>query len=145
MLDHVSITVPQIATVAGFYDAVMAALGYPKVYARADALGYGLRADGAHPQRSYISVLQSDAMQPDPRRHYCFKAADKAQVAAFHAAALAQGGRDDGAPGLRSQYHPGYWAAFVVDPAGNRLEAVWHGGLVEAASTAPPGDAKSLA
>ncbi len=128
MLDHLSITVPEIAAVEAFYDAVMAALGYPKVYAWADALGYGLRADSANPGRSYISVYQSPAMQADPRRHYCFKAADQAQVAAFHTAALAQGGRDDGGPGLRPHYHPGYWAAFVVDPAGNRLEAVCHSG-----------------
>lgn len=126
MLDHVSITVPDLAAVAGFYDAVMQALGYPLVYEKADARGYGLRAGTDAPERSYISIYQSAAMQPDPRRHWCFKAGSRAAVEAFHAAALAQGGRDDGRPGLRRQYHEGYYAAFVIDPAGNRIEAVCH-------------------
>lgn len=128
MLDHVSITVPDIAAVAGFYDAVMQALGYPLVYEQPDARGYGLRAGPDVPDRSYISVYQSVAMQPDPRRHWCFKARDRAAVDAFHVVALAHGGRDDGPPGLRPQYHTGYYAAFVIDPAGNRIEAVWHTG-----------------
>lgn len=126
MLDHVSITVPDIAAAADFYDAVMQALGYPLVYARQDARGYGERARSDVPERSYISIYQSPAMQPDPRRHWCFKAPSRAAVDAFFAAALARGGRDDGAPGLRPQYHEGYYAAFVIDPAGNRIEAVCH-------------------
>jgi catechol 2,3-dioxygenase-like lactoylglutathione lyase family enzyme len=126
MLDHVSITVPDLAAVADFYDAVIQALGYPRVYVRADARGYGLRADGADPDRSYISIYQSTDMRPDPRRHWCFKAPDRAAVDAFHAAALRHGGSDDGAPGLRPHYHPGYYASFVRDPAGNRIEAVFH-------------------
>jgi catechol 2,3-dioxygenase-like lactoylglutathione lyase family enzyme len=126
MLDHVSITVPDIVAVAGFYDAVMQALGYPLVYEKPDARGYGLRARSDAPNRSYISIYQSAAMQPDSRRHWCFKAADREVVGAFHAAALAHGGRDDGSPGLRPHYHAGYYAAFVVDPAGNRIEAVCH-------------------
>lgn len=126
MLDHVSITVPDIAAVAGFYDAVMQALGYPLVYEKPDARGYGLRAGRGAPERSYISVYQSAAMQPDPRRHWCFKAPNRQAVAAFHAAALAHGGRDDGPPGPRPRYHDSYYAAFVIDPAGNRIEAVCH-------------------
>lgn len=126
MLDHVSITVPDMAAVAGFYDAVMQALGYPLVYEQPDARGYGLRAGSDAPERSYISVLQSAAMRPDPRRHWCFKAPGREAVEAFYAAALAQGGRDDGPPGLRPHYHEGYYAAFVIDPAGNRIEAVCH-------------------
>ena len=126
MLDHVSITVPDIAAVAGFDEAVMQALGYPLVYEKSDARGYGLRAGTEAPDRSYISVYQSAAMRPDPRRHWCFKAPGRAAVEAFHAAALAQGGRDDGSPGLRPHYHDGYYAAFVIDPAGNRIEAVCH-------------------
>lgn len=126
MLDHVSITAPDIGAVAGFYDAVMQALGYPLVYEKPDARGYGLRAGSDVPERSYISIYQSPAMLPDPRRHWCFKAESKAAVEAFHDAALAHGGRDDGPPGLRPQYHAGYYAAFVIDPAGNRIEAVCH-------------------
>lgn len=126
MLDHVSITVPDIVAVAGFYDAVMQALGYPLVYEKPEARGYGLRAGTDAPMRSYISVYQSAAMQPDSRRHWCFKGADRLAVEAFHAAALAHGGRDDGPPGLRPHYHEGYFAVFVIDPAGNRIEAVCH-------------------
>lgn len=126
MLDHVSITVPDIAAIRPFYDAVMQALGYPCVYVREDAVGYGQRAGAATPDLSYISIYQSPAMQPDPRRHWCFKAASRAAVEAFFAAALAQGGCDDGVPGLRPHYHESYYAAFVIDPAGNRIEAVCH-------------------
>ncbi|WP_374304014.1 VOC family protein [Ferrovibrio sp.] len=126
MLDHVSITVPDIAAVRSFYDAVMQALGYPCVYVKDGAVGYGLRARPDAPGRSYISILQSPAMQPDPRRHWCFKAASHEQVRAFYAAALQAGGRDDGPPGPRPHYHDRYYAAFVIDPAGNRIEAACH-------------------
>ena len=60
-------------------------------------------------------------------RDRCFKAPDRAAVDAFHAAGLAHGGRDGGAPGLRERYHAQYYAAFLLDPDGNRVEAVWHG------------------
>ena len=60
------------------------------------------------------------------RRHWCFKAPSRAAVDAFHAAGLAHGGRDEGAPGLREHYHSHYYAAFLLDPAGNRIEAVCH-------------------
>lgn len=125
MLDHVSITVSDLARALRFYDAIMAALGQPKVWEDGDGCGYGLRSDARHPQRSYISVRPVAGLMPD-RRHWCFKSASREMVRAFHAAALANGGRDDGAPGLRAEYHPSYYAAFVVDPDGNRLEAVCH-------------------
>ena len=125
MLDHVSITVADLARARPFYDAVMAALGQPKVWQDEDGCGYGLRSDARHPERSYISVRPVAALLPD-RRHWCFKASSRDMVAAFHAAALAHGGRDDGAPGPRPDYHPSYYAAFVLDPDGNRLEAVCH-------------------
>lgn len=127
MLDHVSITVTDLARAVPFYDAVMAALGQPKVWGDADGAGYGLRADAGRPDRSYLSIRPVAAVLPD-RRHWCFKAASPAMVDAFHAAALAQGGRCDGPPGLRPAYHPRYYAAFVRDPDGNRLEAVCHRG-----------------
>lgn len=72
-------------------------------------------------------MLASPGAGADPLRHWCFRAPDRAEVAAFHAAALRHGGVDDGAPGPRPQYHDGYFAAFVLDPEGNRLEAVCHG------------------
>lgn len=126
LLDHVSIAVPDIDVARPFYDAVFAALGVSKVYDNADALGYGQRCDAADDAHSYLSILRSPAASADPARHWCFKAASRTQVEAFHAAALAHGGSDDGGPGLRPHYHPQYFAAFVRDPFGNRLEAVCH-------------------
>jgi catechol 2,3-dioxygenase-like lactoylglutathione lyase family enzyme len=130
MLDHVSITVTDLAAARPFYAAIMAALRQPKVWDDADGFGYGLRSDAEQPQRSYFSVRPVASLAPD-RRHWCFKAESREMVRAFHAAALAHGGRDDGAPGLRPDYHPSYYAAFVIDPAGNRLEAVCHARATE--------------
>jgi catechol 2,3-dioxygenase-like lactoylglutathione lyase family enzyme len=109
-----------------FYDAVLQALGCEKVYDRADALGYGARARPDSPMNSYLTVYRSASASHDDRRHWCFKAQSRAQVEAFYAAALASGGTPDGAPGLRPNYHPSYFAAFVRDPDGNRIEAVCH-------------------
>lgn len=130
LLDHVSITVSGLDAARPFYDAVMHALGADKVHDRPDALGYGERCRPGNGQHTYLSVLAAMAARPDAafgaRRHWCFKAPSRAAVDAFHAAGLAHGGRDDGAPGLRPQYHPQYYAAFLLDPDGNRLEAVCH-------------------
>ncbi|OPF90179.1 VOC family protein [Rhodopseudomonas palustris] len=125
MLDHVSITVSDIAVAEPFYDAIMAALGVVKVGARGDWLGYGERARPEHPDRVYLSIRKGDRPEPAYGRHWCFKATSRAVVDAFWQAGLAHGGVDQGAPGLRD-YHPGYYAAFIADPDGNRLEAVCH-------------------
>lgn len=125
MLDHVSITVSDIAVAEPFYDAIMAALGVVKVGARGDWLGYGERARPEHPDRVYLSIRKGDRPGPAYGRHWCFKATSRAVVDAFWQAGLAHGGVDQGAPGLRD-YHPGYYAAFIADPDGNRLEAVCH-------------------
>ena len=126
LLDHVSISVPNLDAARPFYDAIMAALGAEKVYDRADAIGYGTRCNAAEDKHSYLSIYLSPAANLDTQRHWCFKAASRAQIRAFHAAGLAQGGQDDGPPGLRPQYHAHYYAAFLLDPFGNRVEAVCH-------------------
>jgi catechol 2,3-dioxygenase-like lactoylglutathione lyase family enzyme len=129
LLDHVSITVPGLDAARPFYDAIMRALGADKVYDRPDALGYGERCRPGSGQHSYLSVFAAGAAvdaAAGARRHWCFKAPSRAAVDAFHAAGLAHGGRDEGAPGLREHYHPHYYAAFLLDPAGNRIEAVCH-------------------
>lgn len=126
VLDHVSISVPGIDQARPFYDAVMAALGIDKVYDRPDALGYGVRCNELEDFHSCLAVYASDGANLDDRRHWCFKAGTRAQVAAFHRAGLANGGRDNGAPGLRPQYHANYFGAFLYDPFGNRIEAVCH-------------------
>lgn len=125
MLDHVSITVSDIAAAERFYDAVMQALGVVKVGRRDDWLGYGERARPDHPDRVYISIRRGTRPEEAFGRHWCFKAQTRGEVDAFWAAGLAAGGSDDGAPGLRA-YHPSYYGAFLRDPDGNRIEAVCH-------------------
>lgn len=126
MLDHVSITVGDLPRAARFYDAVMAALGVPCVWRETDAIGYGLRNRADDDNHTYLTIRATGApIRPD-RRHWCFRAPDRGAVDAFHAAGLAQGGADDGPPGLRPHYHAHYYAAFLLDPDGNRVEAVCH-------------------
>ncbi len=125
MLDHVSIAVADMPRAARFYDAVMAALGVPCVWREERAIGFGLRSGPEDDTRSYLTIRQGSA-PADPACHWCFRAPDRAAVRAFHAAGLAHGGTDDGAPGLRPQYHRAYYAAFLRDPDGNRVEAVCH-------------------
>jgi len=126
MLDHVSITVHDFETAETFYDAVFAALGIAKVGRAAGWAGYGLRADSDCPERSYLSIRAAGGPVAADRRHWAFKAANRAAVDAFWAAGLEAGGKDDGPPGLRAGYHAHYYAAFLMDPAGNRVEAVCH-------------------
>jgi len=119
MLDHVSIGVSDLAKSKLFYDAALAPLGYGCVSESAEMLGYGHDAIA-------FCVLPTDRPVPDDAQsglHFCFAAPNRAAVATFHAAALRAGGRDNGAPGLRSEYGADYYAAFVVDPDGYRLEA----------------------
>jgi catechol 2,3-dioxygenase-like lactoylglutathione lyase family enzyme len=121
MLDHVSIAVTDLPRAARFYDAVMAALGQPCVWREERAIGYGLRDAG-----SYLTIRLGTA-SADAACHWAFRAPGRGAVRAFHDAGLAAGGHDDGAPGLRAHYHPNYYAAFLRDPDGNRVEAVFHG------------------
>jgi catechol 2,3-dioxygenase-like lactoylglutathione lyase family enzyme len=125
LLDHLSITVRQLSAVKPFYLAVMQAVGARVAYDRPDAIGFGERNRPHDDVHTYLSVFESSAAQADPRRHCCLRAASTAAVNAFHAAGLAAGGTSDGAPGVRS-YHPGYYAAFLLDPEGNKIEAVFH-------------------
>ncbi len=126
MLDHVSVTVSDPARSLPFWDAIMAALGVPCVRRDEDNAGYGVRNRPGDDGHSYLSVRTSTGTVVPDNRHWCFRAPDRAAVHAFHAAALAHGGRCDGPPGPRRHYHPSYYAAFVLDPDGNRLEAVCH-------------------
>jgi catechol 2,3-dioxygenase-like lactoylglutathione lyase family enzyme len=126
VLDHVSISVPSTENARPFYDAVMAALGVAKVYDRPDALGYGVRCNDIEDFHSCLAVYESAEANFDEKRHWCFKATTRAQVAAFYSAGLANGGKDNGAPGLRPHYHANYFGAFLYDPFGNRIEAVCH-------------------
>ncbi|MBM4385618.1 MAG: VOC family protein [Deltaproteobacteria bacterium] len=126
LLDHVSITLRDLARAKPFYRAVMAALGAREAYDEPRAIGFGERNSGRDDAHSYLSVFESPAASPDARRHVCLRAASRAQVRAFHAAGLAHGGASAGEPGPRSDYHATYYAAFLEDPEGNRIEAVCH-------------------
>jgi catechol 2,3-dioxygenase-like lactoylglutathione lyase family enzyme len=127
LIEHVSITVRDLARAKPFYRAVMDALGAVVAYEREDAIGFGERNRPGDDGHSYISVYASPAATPDTRRHVCFRAKSEVMVRAFHAAGLASGGADEGPPGVRD-YHPSYFAAFLRDSEGNKLEAVFHGG-----------------
>lgn len=127
LLDHCSITVRDLARAKPFYRAVMAALGVPEAYDDETAIGFGQRNRRGDDGHTYISIFASAAAASDERRHWCFKARSIEQVDRFHRDGLAAGGSDDGAPGLRA-YHPHYFAAFLRDPEGNKVEAVFHAG-----------------
>jgi catechol 2,3-dioxygenase-like lactoylglutathione lyase family enzyme len=126
MLDHVSITVSLFADAERFYDAVFAELGVPKVGREDGWAGYGLRADADHEGRSYISIIRREGAGREGPRHWAFRAARRLDGDAFWRAGLATGGTNDGAPGVRSACHSSYYAAFLRDPDGNRVEAVCH-------------------
>jgi catechol 2,3-dioxygenase-like lactoylglutathione lyase family enzyme len=118
-LDHVSIGVRDIARTKRFYDAALAPLGYACLSEGADSLGYGEDA-----VFYWISAAERPVPEDDTSGlHFCFNAPTRASVDAFHAAARAAGGRDNGGPGLRPDYGPNYYAAFAIDPDGYRLEA----------------------
>lgn len=125
MIDHVSLIVGDLNHAEKFYDAIMRALGYPKVVRDENRIGYGLRSSAEHPERCYISIRGGLPKRSESRRHWAFRAPSRDAVNVFHREGLAAGGMDDGAPGLRD-YHAHYYAAFLIDPDGNRLEAVCH-------------------
>ena len=125
MLDHVSITISDIAAAERFYDAIMRALGVVKVGRRDDWLGYGDRARPDHADRIYLTIRKGPKPEEAFGRHWCFKAASRSEVDAFWGAGIAAGGTSEGPPGLR-HYHAAYYAAFLRDPDGNRVEAVCH-------------------
>jgi catechol 2,3-dioxygenase-like lactoylglutathione lyase family enzyme len=119
MIDHVSIGVRDIAKSKQFYDAALEPLGCQCLNKSDGSLGYGSEA---------VALWISAADRPVPPDmksglHFCFTAPDRRSVDAFHAAALKAGGQDNGKPGLRDDYGPSYYAAFVVDPDGYRIEA----------------------
>ena len=119
MIDHISIGAQSIAASKRFYDAALQALGYRCLSDSPDSLGYGADAPAL-----WISATDRPVpSEPRSGLHFCFSAASRKAVDAFHAAGLASGGRDNGRPGLRTDYGAGYYAAYLVDPDGYRIEA----------------------
>ena len=125
MLHHISFAVADLGRSAAFYDAALAPLGYVRVWTDETAIGYGLAGGG---DKFAIKVRGQEIALPGPGFHLAFAAPSRDAVAAFHRAALGNGGRDNGAPGLRPHYGPDYYAAFAFDPDGYPIEAVIHGG-----------------
>ena len=121
MLHHISLGVSDLERAAGFYDAALGPLGYARVWTDATAIGYGEPGGG---DKLAIKLRTEGAIAPGPGFHLALSAPDRDAVIRFHEAALQHGGRDNGAPGLRPHYGPNYFAAFVVDPDGYRIEAV---------------------
>ncbi|NVD72947.1 VOC family protein [Duganella sp. BJB1802] len=123
MLHHISFGVRDLALAGAFYDAALGALGFRRVFEDDEAIGYGLEDD----KDLLCLKLRPDATPPGAGFHMAFAAPSRAAVDAFHADALRVGGRDNGAPGLRPDYGDHYYAAFLVDPDGHRIEAVING------------------
>lgn len=121
MLGHLSFGVENLARAATFYDGVLAPLGYVRVWSRQHAVGFGEKGGG---DKLALFAKTGEARAPGPGFHLAFTAPSRGAVDAFHAAALRAGGIDSGRPGPRRQYGAIYYAAFVVDPDGHKLEAV---------------------
>jgi len=127
LLDHVSISVSNISECIGFYDAIMESLGCEKVYATEKSLGYGVRCTAGEETHSCLAVYESETANTDDSRHWCFKAPSRESVIDFYNSGVTAGGKCGGEPGLRPHYHAYYFGAFLYDPFGNRVEAVYHG------------------
>ena len=119
MLDHISLGVSDFARSRAFYDRALAPLGLKVLMG--DEATYGGYGDS----RPFFWIGRLEG-EPSARAHVAFTAPNRATVDAFYGAAIAAGGRDNGGPGLRPQYHPDYYGAFVLDPDGHNIEAVCH-------------------
>lgn len=137
-LDHVTLKVADFESAAAFYDAVLAPLGLSRLSGDGETFaGYGA-------ERPFFWI-GSDGRAG--YAHVAFAVADRSAVDAFHAAALAVGGHDNGAPGVRPHYHPDYYGAFILDPDGHNIEAVCHAPIVDEAArlVSSPANARRLA
>ena len=117
MLDHLGIGVRDLAASRAFYEAALAPLGFGVVMEGGDRVAFGPTA------RPIFWLVDRE---PTSAAHIAFQASGRERVDAFHAAALAAGGHDNGHPGLRPEYHPHYYGAFILDLDGNNAEAVCH-------------------
>ncbi len=120
MIDHISVGVSDLDRAARFYEATLAALGLSRLATRPATIGFGK----SYPEFWINLRAGMPKIPPESGTHICLRAKTSAEVDAFHAAALNAGGASDGAPGLRPHDRVKYYAAFVLDPDGNRIEAV---------------------
>jgi len=126
VIDHITIGISDFSRSTAFYDKALAPLGMKRLFDVPHEHSGGVDCTGYGDTRPFFWLAEEDATRG--KLHIAFTAQDKAAVDGFHAAALAAGGKDNGAPGLRPHYHPGYYGAFVLDPDGHNVEAVFHGG-----------------
>lgn len=123
MLDHISLGVNDLTVAAEFYDAALKPLGFKRIMEHPGMIGYG--ADQF--PTFWIGVPDGGRWaNACPGTHVAFAAESRAAVKSFYSAALKSGGRDNGKPGLRTDYHKDYFGAFVIDPSGHHVEAVCH-------------------
>ncbi|MGC4076671.1 MAG: VOC family protein [Rubrivivax sp.] len=127
MIDHTGINVSDLPASKRFYESVLATLGYAVRLDFGTAVGFG-KATAKPEEDPGGDFWISHGAPYTPRSHIAFRAESEAQVEAFHRAALAAGGKDNGPPGLRPHYHARYYAAFCFDPDGYNIEAVFHQG-----------------
>lgn len=120
MIDHIGIRSSDLARSKAFYANALAPIGYAQLMEFPGGVGYGV----APKPDFWIDGRPSD--QPIDRVHVAFRVNRRAEVKAFYDAALAAGGKDNGAPGVRAHYHPDYYGAFVLDPDGHNVEVVCH-------------------
>jgi catechol 2,3-dioxygenase-like lactoylglutathione lyase family enzyme len=120
MIDHVSVPVRDLAAAARFYAALLQTLGFTQLETRPATVGFGKK----YPEFWINLRAETPTLPENFGAHVCFRGRSTDLIDAFHAAALAAGGTSDGAPGLRPQHGEGYYAAFIRDPDGNRIEAV---------------------
>jgi catechol 2,3-dioxygenase-like lactoylglutathione lyase family enzyme len=123
MYSHITLGTEDFDRAARFYDAVMATLGHKQLFRFESAIAYG---EPAGPKLFILKPFDGGQAMPGNGVHAAFIAASRGEVDAFHAAAMAHGGRDEGAPGPRPHYHPNYYGAYVRDPDGNKIQAVCH-------------------
>ena len=124
MIDHITFGVTDFARSVAFYDHAFAPLGVTRLFNVPLEHTDGVNVTGYGDDRPWFWIAEEDATRG--KLHVALTAPDRESVDAFHAAALAAGGVDNGAPGPRPHYHPDYYGAFVLDPAGHNIEAVCH-------------------
>lgn len=126
-IDHITLTVSDYARSKAFYEKALAPLGIKPMMDFGQACGFGVEKPEFWLGSGPSSFQKPEHLQAITPTHVAFRASSRSEVDAFYRVALDAGGRDYGAPGVRAHYHPNYYGAFVLDPDGHDIEAVYHG------------------